>query len=70
MTGAAPGVTASEIAVILGLSPCHSSPFELYYRKRGELPGQRPDNDAMAIGRAMENFVADQFRAQDIRSST
>jgi putative phage-type endonuclease len=54
------GVTASEIAVILGLSP-YSSPFELYYRKRGELPDQ-PDNDAMAIGRAMENFVADQFR--------
>lgn len=53
------GVTASEIAVILGLSP-YSSPFELYYRKRGDLPGQ-PDNDAMAIGRAMENFVADQF---------
>ena len=54
------GVTASEIAVILGLSP-YSSPFELYYRKRGELPDQ-PDNAAMAIGRAMENFVADQFR--------
>jgi putative phage-type endonuclease len=53
------GITASEIAVVLGLSP-YSSPFELYYRKRGDLPGQ-PDNDAMAIGRAMENFVADQF---------
>jgi putative phage-type endonuclease len=54
------GVSASEIAVILGLSP-YSSPFELYYRKRGELPGQ-PDSDAMAIGRAMENYVADYFR--------
>lgn len=53
------GITASEIAIVLGLSP-YSSPFELYYRKRGELPPQ-PDNDAMAIGRAMENYVAGQF---------
>ena len=54
------GISASEIAVVLGLSP-YGSPFELYYRKRGELPDQ-PDNDAMMIGRAMENFVADQFQ--------
>lgn len=53
------GITASEIAVVMGLSPW-SSPYELYYRKTGDLPEQ-PDNDAMALGRHMESWVADQF---------
>lgn len=53
------GVTASEIAVVMGLSP-YDSPFALYHRKRGELPGIE-ENDAMALGRHMESYVADQF---------
>jgi putative phage-type endonuclease len=53
------GVTASEIAVLMGLSPW-DSPYALYHRKRGELPGQE-DNMAMAIGRHFEDFVAGQF---------
>lgn len=53
------GITASEIAVVMGLSPW-SSPFALYYQKTGELPGQE-DNMAMAIGRHLEAFVCDQF---------
>ena len=56
------GITASEIAVVLGLSPW-SSPFELYHRKTGDLPGQ-PDSDAMALGRHMESWVADRFEEQ------
>jgi putative phage-type endonuclease len=53
------GVTASEIAVIMGLSP-YGSAFALYHQKRGELPDQG-DDLSMAIGRHFEDFVADQF---------
>jgi putative phage-type endonuclease len=53
------GVTASEIAILLGLSP-YGSPFALYHQKRGDLPDQE-DNMAMAIGRHFEDFVAGQF---------
>jgi putative phage-type endonuclease len=53
------GVTASEVAILLGLSP-YGSPFALYHQKRGDLPDQE-DNMAMAIGRHFEDFVAGQF---------
>ena len=55
------GVTASEIAVLMGLSP-YGSPFELYHRKTGTLPAQIPDNDAMALGRHMESYIAGRFQ--------
>lgn len=54
------GVTASEIAVVLGLSP-YGSPFELYHRKTGTLPLELADNDEMALGRYMEDFMAGRF---------
>jgi putative phage-type endonuclease len=53
------GVTASEIAVVMGLSP-YDSPFALYHRKRGDLPGIE-DNDAMERGRVLEPYIADRF---------
>jgi len=53
------GISASEIAVVLGLSPW-SSPFALYHQKTGDLPGQE-DNMSMAIGRHFEGFVAGRF---------
>jgi putative phage-type endonuclease len=53
------GVTASEIAILLGLSP-YGSPFALFHQKRGDLPDQE-DNLSMAIGRHFEDFVADRF---------
>ena len=53
------GITASEIAAVLGLSPWES-PYSLYYRKLGELPGQ-DDTLAMALGRHLESFVAGEF---------
>jgi putative phage-type endonuclease len=52
------GVTASEIAVVMGLSP-HESPFALYHRKRGGLAVA--DNDAMRIGRHLESLVCEMF---------
>lgn len=53
------GITASEIAVVMGLSPW-SSPYALYWRKLGQLPEQ-DDSDAMALGRYLEDYVADRF---------
>lgn len=53
------GVTASEIAVLMGLSP-YSSPYALYYQKLGVLP-ELEETDAMALGKHMESFVAAKF---------
>ena len=53
------GITASEIAVLMGLSP-YSSPYALYHQKTGDLPGEE-ENDAMRLGSYMEDFVAEQF---------
>ena len=53
------GVTASEIAVLMGLSP-YSSPYALYHQKLGVLDG--PDEtEAMALGTHMEPFIAGRF---------
>jgi putative phage-type endonuclease len=53
------GVTASEIAVVMGLSP-YDSPFALYHRKRGDLPDVE-DTDAMERGRILEPYIAERF---------
>ncbi|PZG49844.1 hypothetical protein C1I98_11040 [Spongiactinospora gelatinilytica] len=54
-----PGVTASEVAIVMGLSP-FGSPFSLYWQKTGQL-GETPDNDAMSLGRHLEPWIADRF---------
>lgn len=53
------GVTASEIAVIMGLSPW-DSPYALYHRKLGILPPVE-DNAAMERGRVLEPYIAQKF---------
>lgn len=53
------GIGASEVAVAVGLSPW-STPAELYYRKRGELPDIQ-ENDAMRLGRLLEPVVKSEF---------
>ncbi|MEV1245167.1 YqaJ viral recombinase family protein [Nonomuraea sp. NPDC049750] len=55
-----PGITASEIAAVLGISP-FESPFSLHWRKRGQL-GEQPDNDAMSLGRHLESWIADRYQ--------
>jgi putative phage-type endonuclease len=54
-------VTASEIAVILGISPW-DSPFNLYWRKRGAIPDQF-DSVETSLGRHLEPWIADQWAA-------
>lgn len=53
------GITASEIAVVMGLSP-YSSPYKLYHQKTGVLP---PDDEtaAMERGKVLESYIADKF---------
>src|SRR5258708_33425854 len=53
------GITASEIAAVMGLSP-YSSPYALYHQKTGDLPGEE-ENDAMRPGSYMQGFVAYRF---------
>lgn len=55
------GVTASEIAVILGISP-FDSPFNLFHKKTGTI-SEDFDNDAMSLGRHLEPWIADQWAA-------
>jgi predicted phage-related endonuclease len=56
------GVTASEIAVVMGCAPKdYGSAYRLYHVKRGTLPDSQPDTDAMALGRHMEPYVAGRF---------
>lgn len=56
-----PGITASEIAAVLGISP-FESPFSLYWRKQGEL-ADIPDNDTLSLGRHLEPWIADRYEA-------
>lgn len=53
------GVSSSEIAALMGLSRWESA-FSLYWHKLGQLP-PTPDNPAMALGRYLEPWVAQQF---------
>jgi putative phage-type endonuclease len=55
------GITASEIAVVMGLSP-YSSPYALYHQKLGILP---PDGDQAVFerGRVLEPYIAEKFAA-------
>ena len=53
------GITASEIAVILGISPW-DSPFNLYWRKLGEIP-ETFQTDAMSLGTYLEPWIADRW---------
>jgi putative phage-type endonuclease len=59
------GITASEIAIILGLVPGQwGSPLALYLTKRGEIGEDDRDDDAMALGRYLEDFVCQRFAEQ------
>ena len=53
------GVTASEIAILLGISP-YSSPYALYHAKRGTISGE-PDSAVMERGRVLEPYIRGKF---------
>lgn len=56
------GIGGSEIAAVLGLSRW-TSPFQLWHRKRGNLPEQ-PMSSAMDWGNRLEPLVRDWFAEQ------
>lgn len=56
------GVSASDIAAVLGISPWES-PASLWYRKRGELD-EVDVTDEMLWGTLLEPVIADRFAAQ------
>lgn len=56
----AEGIGASEIAAVVGLSP-FESPFSLWHRKAGNLPGPDPSNPLFYWGHALEPLVAARF---------
>jgi putative phage-type endonuclease len=53
------GISASEIAAVLGLSR-YESPWSLWHRKAGLLEPQ-PDNEAMEWGRRIEALIVAKF---------
>jgi putative phage-type endonuclease len=59
----APGITASEIASVLGIAPAsHGSPFKLYHDKLlGEI---HDDNDSMMRGRYLEPYVVERVEVE------
>lgn len=54
-----PLVTASDIGVVLGISP-YGSPFNLHWVKRGAIPDDY-DTERLSLGRHLEPWVADRF---------
>ena len=57
------GITASEIPVLMGLSPW-SSPYALYHRKTGNLPDGQDQNDRMDLGHHLESYIVKRFWRQ------
>ena len=55
------GVTASEIAAVLGISP-FTSAFNLFYVKAGVID-EEYDDDRLSLGRHLEPWVAERFAA-------
>lgn len=53
------GVTASEIATLLGISP-FDSPFNLFWQKAGAIPDDY-DNERLSLGRHLEPWIAERF---------
>lgn len=53
------GIGGSDAATICGLNP-YSSKIELWADKTGRLP-DKPDSEAMRIGRDLEDYVASRF---------
>lgn len=54
-----PLITASEIGIVLGISP-FGSPFNLHWVKRGAI-GDDFDSERLSLGRHMESWIADRF---------
>lgn len=53
------GIGGSDAGAICGLNP-YRSPIDVWMDKMGKAP-EKPDNEAMRVGRDLEQYVADRF---------
>lgn len=56
------GVTATDIAAIVGLSP-YESAYSLYLKKLGIIPDEHSDDDRLRLGRELEPIIRDRWCA-------
>lgn len=54
------GIGGSDVGAVLGLNKYKSS-YTLWAEKSGLLPNEEVDNEAMRVGRDLEQYVADRF---------
>lgn len=54
------GLGGSDAGSVLGLSP-YKSPYTLWAEKTGLIDSRIPDNEAMRVGRDLEQYVAERF---------
>lgn len=54
------GIGGSDAGAILGLNP-YKSPYTLWAEKTGKISDEVPDNEAMRLGRDLEDYVAKRF---------
>lgn len=55
-------IGGSDAAAIIGLNP-YSSPYSVWADKTGRLP-DKPDNEAMRLGRDLEEYVSSRWREE------
>jgi putative phage-type endonuclease len=54
------GIGGSDVGAVLGLNK-YKSAYTLWAKKSGLLPNEEVDNEAMRVGRDLEQYVADRF---------
>lgn len=54
------GIGGSDVGAVLGLNK-YKSAYTLWAEKSGLLPNEEVDNEAMRVGRDLEQYVADRF---------
>jgi len=54
------GIGGSDAAAVTGVNP-FSTPMEVFLKKTDQIPSNKEDNEAMRIGRDLEDYVADRF---------
>ena len=54
------GIGGSDVGAVLGLNK-YKSAYTLWAEKSGLLPSEEVDNEAMRVGRDLEQYVADRF---------
>ncbi len=54
------GIGGSDASAVAGVNP-YKTPMEVFLEKTDQIPSQKEDNEAMRIGRDLEDYVAIRF---------